>query len=194
MLMKCQADDNLYIEKLKQEIIILNSQKNAIIEKTTNTINTMKKNQLDLIDKITKLNENAQLIDQGKQELLAKQQQLLERTQENLMLKKEKKKKNAGFRREKTSIIISKNKEIKELLGKLDNAEKYHVNEMKEQKEKFKYKNLYKESKLDVETLVTENNKLACELAQIHAENYVINENYKKIEKQLNNDRSNIQL
>lgn len=194
MLMKCQADDNLYIEKLKQEIIILNSQKNAIIEKTTNTINTMKKNQLDLIDKITKLNENAQLIDQGKQELLAKQQQLLERTQENLMLKKELKKKNAGFRREKTSIIISKNKEIKELLGKLDNAEKYHVNEMKEQKEKFKYKNLYKESKLDVETLVTENNKLACELAQIHAENYVINENYKKIEKQLNNARSTIQL
>jgi hypothetical protein len=110
------------------------------------------------------------------------------------MLKKELKKKNAGFRREKTSIIISKNKEIKELLGKLDNAEKYHVNEMKEQKEKFKYKNLYKESKLDVETLVTENNKLACELAQIHAENYVINENYKKIEKQLNNARSTIQL
>ena len=50
---------------------------------------------------------------------------------------------------------------------------------MKEQKEKFKY---------------NENNKLACELAQIHAENYVINENYKKIEKQLTNARSTIQL
>jgi hypothetical protein len=192
--MRCQADDNLYIEKLKHEIIILNSQKNAIIEKTTNTINNMKKNQLDLIDKITKLNENAQLIDQGKQELVHKHQQLLERTQENLLLKKELKKKNAGFRREKTSIIIGKNKEIKELMGKLENAEKYHINEMKEQKEKFKYKNLYKETKLDIETLITENNRLACELAQIHAENYVINENYKKIEKQLTNARSTIQL
>ena len=194
MLMKCQADDNLYIEKLKHEIIILNSQKNAIIEKTTNTINTMKKNQLDLIDKITRLNENAHLIDKGKQELLHKQQQLLERTQENLLLKKELKKKNDGFRREKTSIIIGKDKEIKELMGKLENAQKYHINEMKEQKEKFKYKNLYKETKLDIETLITENNKLACELAQIHAENYVINENYKKIEKQLTNARSTIQL
>ena len=48
MLLKCQQDDNLYIEKLKQEIIILNSQKNAVIEKTTETINKMKKDQLDL--------------------------------------------------------------------------------------------------------------------------------------------------
>lgn len=194
MLMKCQQDDNLYIEKLKQEIVILNSQKNAIIEKTTETINTMKKNQLDLIDKITKLNENCQLIDQGKQELMLKQQQLQERTQENLMLKKDLKKVKAGFTREKTSIIISKDKQIDYLQTKLKSAEKYQFEEQKERKEKFKYLNMYKEMKLEIQTLLTENNKLACEVAQLTANNYAINQNSKKIESALVNARKTIQF
>lgn len=194
MLMKCQQDDNLYIERLKQEIIILNSQKNAIIEKTTDTINTMKKNQLDLIDKITKLNENCQLIDQGKQELMIKQQQLQERTQENLMLKKDLKKVKQGFDREKTSIIIGKDKQIEYLQTKLRSAEKYQFNEEKEKKEKFKYLNMYKEMKLEIQTLLTENNRLACEVAKLTARDYAINQNYKKLESALVNARKTIQF
>ena len=194
MLMRCQHDDNLYIEKLKHEIIILNSQKNAIIEKTTNTINSMKKNQLDLIEKIKSLNENILLIDQGKHEIMKKTQQLQERTQENLSLKKELKKLTTSFNREKNMIIIHKNKEIKELINKLEYAEKYQKNEVNEKKEKFKYKNLYKEVKLEIETLMTENNKLACEVAQLNANNYAINESHKKIEKQLAKARNTIQF
>ena len=192
MLMKCQQDDNLYIEKLKQEIIILNTQKNSIIEKTTETINTMKKNQLELIDKITKLNENCQLIDQGKQELMFKQQQLQERTQENLMLKKDLKKVKAGFSREKASIIISKDKQINYLQTKLRSAEKYQVNEEREKREKFRFENINREFKLEIETLMTENNKLACEVAQLNADIYRINENYKKVVAALSNAKKTI--
>ena len=41
---------------------------------------------------------------------------------------------------------------------------------------------------------MTENNKLACEVAQLKADNYAINENYKKIEKQLAKARNTIQF
>ena len=194
MLLKCQQDDNLYIEKLKQEIIILNSQKNAVIEKTTDTINKMKKDQLDLIYKITKLNENCQLIDQGKQELMVKQQQLQERTQENHLLKRDLKKLKAGFTREKASIIIAKDKQINYLQTKLKSSEKYQINEQKEQKEKVKYKNMYQEMKLEIDSLLTENNRLSCELAKLTGMNYSISENYKKLEENLTHARKTIQL
>ena len=147
-----------------------------------------------LIDKITKLNENCQLIDQGKQELMIKQQQLQERTQENLMLKKDLKKVKQGFDREKTSIIIGKDKQIEYLQTKLRSAEKYQFNEEKEKKEKFKYLNMYKEMKLEIQTLLTENNRLACEVAKLTARDYAINQNYKKVESALVNARKTIQF
>ena len=54
------------------KIIILNNQKNAIIEKTTKQINDLKENLLSLIDKIKELKENQKLIDETKKEILIK--------------------------------------------------------------------------------------------------------------------------
>ena len=193
-LMEIQQEKNLYIEKLEQEIIILNNQKNAIVEKTTNKINEMKKDQLKLIDKISELSENGKLIDQGKHEILRKTQQLQERTQENINLKKEQKKLIQGFRREKTGIILNKNSEIKSLLSKLKYAESYRKNEIKEQNEKYKFKNKYKEVKLHIQTLMNENEVLACRVAQLTADNYALNENCKKLDKKLSNAISKLQF
>lgn len=52
LLMENLQEKNKYIEKLEQEIIILNNQKNAITEKTTKQINELKENLFALIDKI----------------------------------------------------------------------------------------------------------------------------------------------
>lgn len=194
MLIKCQQDDNVYIEKLKQEIVILESEKKAIIDKTTAVINTMKNENLLLIEKIEKLNFETNLINQSKGELSLKQQQLQERTQENLKLKGELKKVKDGFSREKKCLTIGKDKEIKALLGKLRFAEGFQEKEQKESKDKFKYKNMYHEVKNEIETLLTENNKLACEVSKLNSINYATNENYKKTEKQLSHAKDTIQL
>ena len=183
--MKIQQEKNLYIEKLEQEIIILNSQKNAIAEKTTNQINEMKQNQLKLIGQIDELNKNGKLIDEGKHKILKITQQLQAKNTENLALKKEQKKLIQEFRQEKTSIILAKNREINSLLSKLKYAESYQQNEVKEQKEKFQYKNKYKEAKLHIQTLMNENEVLACRVAQLTADNYALNENCKKFDKKL---------
>lgn len=193
-LMRTQQEKNLYIEKLEQEIIILNNQKNAIVEKTTKKINDMKKDQLKLIDKIEELNENGKLIDQGKHEIIKKTQQLQEKNNENIILRKEQKKLIQGFKQEKASIISTKNNEIKSLLSKLKYAESYQQNEIKEQKEKFKFKNKYKEVKLHIQTLMNENEVLACRVAQLTADNYALNENCKKLDKKLSNAISKLQL
>lgn len=194
MLIKCQQDDNVYIEKLKQEIIILESEKKAIIDKTTSVINTMKTENLLLIDKIEKLNLETNLINQSKAELNIKQQQLQERTQENLKLKGELKKVKDGFSREKKCLTIGKDKEIKTLLAKLKFAEGFQEKEQKEIKDKFKFKNMYHEVRSEIETLLTENNRLACEISKLNSINYTANENYKRIEKQLMHAKNTIQL
>ena len=98
LLMENLQEKNRYTEKLEQEIIILNNQKNAIIEKTTKQINELKENLLSLIDKIKELKEN---------------QKLQERAQENKNLRNEKKKLIQGFRQEKTNIILNKDFQIK---------------------------------------------------------------------------------
>ena len=73
-------EKNKYIEKLEQEIIILNNQKNAIIEKTTKQINELKDNLFTLIEKIKELKDNQKLKDEGKKETPPKTQKLQERT------------------------------------------------------------------------------------------------------------------
>ena len=84
LLMENLQEKNRYTEKLEQEIIILNNQKNAIIEKTTRQINELKDNLFSLIEKIKELKENQKLIDESKKEILIKNQKLQERAQENL--------------------------------------------------------------------------------------------------------------
>ena len=123
MLMENLQEKNRYTEKLEQEIIILNNQKNAIIEKTTKQINDLKENLLSLIDKIKELKENQKLIDETKKEILIKNQKLQERAQENKNLRNEKKKLIQGFRQEKTNIILNKDFQIKSLSKKLRYAE-----------------------------------------------------------------------
>ena len=134
LLMENLQEKNKYIEKLEQEIIILNNQKNAIIEKTTKQINELKDNLFTLIEKIKELKENQKLIDEGKKEILLKKQKLQERTQENKNLRNEKKKLIQGFRQEKTNIILNKDSQIKTLSKKLEYAEKQKL--LKEDKEK----------------------------------------------------------
>ena len=75
LLMENLQEKNRYTEKLEQEIIILNNQKNAIIEKTTKQINELKENLLSLIDKIKELKENQKLIDETKKEKAAQREQ-----------------------------------------------------------------------------------------------------------------------
>ena len=147
LLMENLQEKNKYIEKLEQEIIILNNQKNAIIEKTTKQINELKDNLFSLIEKIKELKENQKLIDEGKKEILLKTQKLQERTQENKNLRNEKKKLIQGFRQEKTNIILNKDSQIKSLSKKLEYAESYQQKLLKEEKEKAIYRNKYKENK-----------------------------------------------
>ena len=72
LLMENLQEKNKYIEKLEQEIIILNNQKNAIIEKTTKQINELKDNLFTLIEKIKELKENQKLKDEGKKKSSSK--------------------------------------------------------------------------------------------------------------------------
>ena len=187
-------EKNKYIEKLEQEIIILNNQKNAIIEKTTKQINELKDNLFTLIEKIKELKENQKLIDEGKKEILIKTQKLQERTQENKNLRNEKKKLIQGFRQEKTNIILNKDSQIKTLSKKLEYAESYQQKLLKEEREKAIYRNKYKEVKLHIETLMTKNEYLASVVAQLNADNYALNEKYKRVEKKLTNAISKLQL
>ena len=60
--------------------------------------------------------------------------------------------------------------------------------------EKANYRNKYKEVKLHIETLLTENERLACIVAQLNADNYNLSERYKKLEKKLKNAISKLQL
>ena len=156
LLMESLQEKNKYIEKLEQEIIILNNQKNAIIEKTTKQINELKENLLSLIDKIKELKENQKLIDETKKEILIKNQKLQERAQENKNLRNEKKKLIQGFRQEKTNIILNKDFQIKSLSKKLQYAESFQKKLDKEELEKAIYRNKYKEVKLHIDTLLTE--------------------------------------
>ena len=48
--------------------------------------------------------------------------------------------------------------------------------------------------KLHIDTLLTENERLACTVAQLNADNYALSERYKKIEKKLTNAISKLQL
>ena len=194
MLMENLQEKNRYTEKLEQEIIILNNQKNAIIEKTTKQINDLKENLLSLIDKIKELKENQKLIDETKKEILIKNQKLQERAQENKNLRNEKKKLIQGFRQEKTNIILNKDFQIKSLSKKLRYAESFQKKLDKEELEKAVFRNKYKEVKLEINTLLTENERLACSVAQLSADNYALSERYKKIEKKLANAISKLQL
>ena len=194
LLMENLQEKNRYTEKLEQEIIILNNQKNAIIEKTTKQINDLKENLLSLIDKIKELKENQKLIDETKKEILIKNQKLQERAQENKNLRNEKKKLIQGFRQEKTNIILNKDFQIKSLSKKLQYAESFQKKLDKEEMEKANYRNKYKEVKLHIETLLTENERLACIVAQLNADNYNLSERYKKLEKKLKNAISKLQL
>ena len=194
LLMENLQEKNKYTEKLEQEIIILNNQKNAIIEKTTKQINDLKENLLSLIDKIKELKENQKLIDETKKEILIKNQKLQERAQENKNLRNEKKKLIQGFRQEKTNIILNKDFQIKSLSKKLRYAESFQKKLDKEELEKAVYRNKYKEVKLEINTLLTENERLACSVAQLSADNYELSERYKKIEKKLANAISKLQL
>ena len=193
-LMENLQEKNKYIEQLEQEIIILNNQKNAIIDKTTKQINELKDNLFALIEKIKELKENQKLIDEGKKEILIKTQKLQERTQENKNLRNEKKKLIQGFRQEKTNIILNKDSQIKSLSKKLEYAESYQQKLLKEEKEKAIYRNKYKEVKLHIETLMTKNEHLASVVAQLNADNYALNEKYKRVEKKLSNAISKLQL
>ena len=194
LLMENLQEKNKYIEKLEQEILILNNQKNVIIEKTTKQINELKENLLSLIDKIKELKENQKLIDETKKEILLKNQKLQERAQENKNLRNEKKKLIQGFRQEKTNIILNKDFQIKSLSKKLQYAESFQKKLNKEEMEKAIFRNKYKEVKLHIETLLTENERLACTVAQLNADNYALSEKYKKIEKKLTNAISKLQL
>ena len=194
LLMENLQEKNRYTEKLEQEIIILNNQKNAIIEKTTKQINDLKENLLSLIDKIKELKENQKLIDETKKEILIKNQKLQERAQENKNLRYEKKKLIQGFRQEKTNIILNKDFQIKSLSQKLRYAESFQKKLDKEELEKAIFRNKYKEVKLHIDTLLTENERLACTVAQLNADNYALSERYKKIEKKLTNAISKLQL
>ena len=194
LLMENLQEKNRYTEKLEQEIIILNNQKNAIIEKTTKQINDLKENLLSLIDKIKELKENQKLIDETKKEILIKNQKLQERAQENKNLRNEKKKLIQGFRQEKTNIILNKDFQIKSLSQKLRYAESFQKKLDKEELEKAVFRNKYKEVKLHIDTLLTENERLACTVAQLNADNYALSERYKKIEKKLTNAISKLQL
>ena len=194
LLMENLQEKNRYTEKLEQEIIILNNQKNAIIEKTTKQINDLKENLLSLIDKIKELKENQKLIDETKKEILIKNQKLQERAQENKNLRNEKKKLIQGFRQEKTNIILNKDFQIKSLSKKLQYAESFQKKLDKEELEKAIFRNKYKEVKLHIDTLLTENERLACTVAQLNADNYALSERYKKIEKKLTNAISKLQL
>ena len=117
-----------------------------------------------------------------------------ERTQENKNLKNEKKKLIQGFRQEKANIILTKDNQIKSLSKKLEFAESYQQKLIKEEKEKSIFRNKYKEVKLHIETLMTKNEHLACMVAQLNADNYALNEKYKRIEKKLANAISKLQL
>ena len=194
LLMENLQEKNRYTEKLEQEIIIINNQKNAIIEKTTKQINDLKENLLSLIDKIKELKENQKLIDETKKEILIKNQKLQERAQENKNLRNEKKKLIQGFRQEKTNIILNKDFQIKSLSQKLRYAESFQKKLDKEELEKAIFRNKYKEVKLHIDTLLTENERLACTVAQLNADNYALSERYKKIEKKLTNAISKLQL
>ena len=194
MLTETLQEKNKYIEKLEQEIILLNNQKNEIIDKTTKQINDLKDNLFSLIDKIKELKGNQKLIDEGKKEILLKTQKLQERTQENKNLRNEKKKLIQSFRQEKTHIILNKDSQIKSLSKKLEYAESYQQKLVKEEKEKAIFRNKYKEVKLHIETLMTKNEQLACTVAQLNADNYALNEKYKRIEKKLSNAISKLQL
>ena len=62
ILMKFGREDKLYIERLKQEIIILEKEKNAVVEKTKQIIIELKNDNLNLIYQMKKLNNEKEKI------------------------------------------------------------------------------------------------------------------------------------
>jgi hypothetical protein len=155
MFLKNGRDDKVYIEKIKEEIIKLEMEKNAIIEKTKLIIDELKSDNLKLIDKIESLSKEKDKVDIERIELFKKTEEINRKVNENNILKIELEKSKVSFNKEKNKIVINKDKEISQLCDKLNYSSKFEKNLTLEQKEKYKLKNISNELKTEVQRLTT---------------------------------------
>lgn len=148
-------DDKLYVETVKDKIITLTLEKEALIEKTKATIEDLKNDNLKLLKKIEKLKEETELNQLEKNELLRRTDEINKRAHENNLLKAELDKSKSLMKKEKTKISFTKDQEIFQLHEKLKYSSKFEKNFREEEKEKFKLKHICNELKLELNRLST---------------------------------------
>ena len=155
VFMKTERDDRMYIEKLKQEIILLENDKKAIIEKTRQIIEDLKYDNLILIEKIERLIKDQDKINKEKTELFRKTDEIHKKTQENYQLKNEIQKTKTNFSREKNRISITKDKEIDFLWDKLKFVSKYEKELEAEKRDNNKLRGSIHELKMEIQKILT---------------------------------------
>jgi hypothetical protein len=155
VLIKASREDKLFAEKLKQEILILENEKKAIIEKTKSTIEELKIDNLKLIEKIENSRKEKLQIEKEKNELLKKHDEVVKKTIENNQLKLEMEKSKMNWKKETNRVFINKDKQIEVLWEKVKYNSKFEKELSKEQKEKYIYKNGVNELKVEIHRLNT---------------------------------------
>lgn len=194
MLIENQKEDDRYINQLKQEIILLNRDRNAAIEQTKDHIKNLQNECKRLIQ------ENGKLMI-GQSELYKKNDKIREqmikletKEQENNKLEKKLKsneirfkneiKKEENINRKKLQALVYENKSLKntgkDLLDELNNYKSAQIN--------------FQNSKVENAKLSTENEKLACHKAQLLNENYNLKLKNQILAKKLENAKQIIKL
>ncbi|MCQ2820622.1 MAG: hypothetical protein MJ252_25430 [archaeon] len=194
MLIESQVTDNVYIEKLKQEIIILNREKNEIIAMTKKLVGEHQCAEKSLTEKCNELKKQNEIANKDTQRLVQANNALKEKEQKIRDLSKKNKSDNNHFK----SKILRKNKEIIKCNDMIES------NERKIEEFQFREKNQIainnkkctelRALRIDISSLKSENERLACRMAEVANENYLLNERLKEIQDKLENCRKTINL
>ena len=152
VLMEKIREDKIYIEKLKEEILIITGEKNKIIEKTKEIIEELKGDNLLLIEKIQKFSSDKEKSEKVNEELLRRKDDIKKRTFENRQLKIEIDKVKSNITKESNRIEVYKDKEINLLKERLKQQVKLEKEIEKLKKENNKFQNVLNEVKIELNT------------------------------------------
>ncbi len=150
MLMETIREDKIYIEKLKEEIVIITGEKNKIIEKTKEIIEELKGDNLLLIEKIQKFSSDKEKSEKANEELLKRKDDIKKKTFENRQLKNEIEKAKSNITKETNRIEVYKDKEINILKERLKQQVKLEIEIEQLKKENYKIQNALNEIKIEL--------------------------------------------
>lgn len=187
LMMSTERQDNIYIEKLKKDLVNVELEKNSVIEKTKGIIDSLKQDNLRLINKIASINKEKEKADSEKFELIKKSEEIHKKALENNQLKAEINTYKTKHKREINRVEVMKDREVKILTQKLEYAIRFEKEVELVTKEKHKLKNHNKELKLEVDRLITENYKLQSEITKSDAQYHkltVRTKNYERLYKE----------